>query len=499
MRLLCRNLYSHNNFYHTFAFSLRENMIRISKTKLYNILKTIINPRFYRGFFRFRSISLILLTLPVFFNACKDYESIGLDLISNPLNLKSETIAITAYTQLEDSLVVNGAVIHLLGLINDPVFGKTKAGIFTEALPRTLPPVLTKIHPDSLVIDSVVLSLAYVGYAGDTAVFQRLRVYEIDDIIPLDSIYSNHFINPKRDIEVLNPEFRPFPKRRVFFGEDTIGVSPHLRVRLDPEFGRKFVRDMDSLETNNAGFSNYDQFRNYLKGLYITVDDTNESAAILYFNLASTFSKIQIFYRNQEKETNNVYELPFGATLNRSYSYFDNFDHQFTSEPLRAQVLDGQTELGKDLLYVQSMVNYKVRIILPPVDELIQNRSDDIAINSARLIIPVDPDYAIDSLNIAQALILYREDGNNAGQLFSLSDQLVTIPGYFGGNYVSRTKEYSFNISRHLQMILENPELNTPLVLRVSGSIQNAGKVVLQGTERDNPMRLEIKYTQPSK
>jgi hypothetical protein len=133
------------------------------------------------------------------------------------------------------------------------------------------------------------------------------------------------------------------------------------------------------------------------------------------------------------------------------------------------------------------------------MDDFIENRADDIAINSARLIIPVDPTYAIDSINIAQALILYREDGDNAGQLFSLSDQLVNIPGYFGGNYVSRTKEYSFNITRHLQMILENPELNTPLVLRVSGSIQNAGRVVLQGTERDNPLRLEIKFTQPSK
>jgi hypothetical protein len=465
-------------------------------------LKTIINPRFYRGFFRFRSLSLAiaLFSLSVFFTACKDFDSIGLDLISNPLNLKSETVALTAYTQLEDSMIVSGAGIHLMGLINDPVFGKTKAGIFAEALPRTLPPALFKIHPDSLVIDSVILSLGYLGSSGDTAVFQRLRVYEIDEIIPLDSIYSNRFINQKKEIEVLNPVFRPFPRRRVFLGADTIGLPAHLRVRLDPEFGRKFITDMDLLETNNSTFTTYDQFRDYLKGLYITVDDADESAAILYFNLASAYSRVQIFYRNESKETNNMYELPFGGeTLNRNFTYFDNFDHQFTSDEVRAQVLDGQTELGKDFLFLQSMVNYKVRIVLPHVDDFIENRADDIAINSARLIIPVDPTYAIDSINIAQALILYREDGDNAGQLFSLSDQLVNIPGYFGGNYVSRTKEYSFNITRHLQMILENPELNTPLVLRVSGSIQNAGRVVLQGTERDNPLRLEIKFTQPSK
>jgi hypothetical protein len=471
-------------------------MIKIYNTKLCTVLKKTINPRFHRGFFRFYSwvVALIIAMSSQFFISCNELDEIGLDLIESPLTLKStDTTTVFAYTQIEDSLLANQADLNLLGFINDPVFGKTRASIYTEAFPRAIPPNFVDIHPDSLVIDSVVLSLAYVGYFGDITLPQHIRVYELNDTIPRDSIFSNRVLAVKRELEVINPEFIPNPTDTVFVGLDSIPLPAHLRVRLNNDFAQQFFDDREELEEMTI----YDQFRGYFKGLFITVEELEQPGAMLYFNLSSTVSRIQFFYRKTGVANNHSFEMILGDPTGRRYTHYDNFDHAFASDPIRAQIIEGDTLLGDSLLFVQSMSNYRVKIRLPYVSDFIDNTLGDIAINSARLIIPVDDLFLEDTLEIAQVLILFREDPERPGVLTNLDDQFIA-PGYFGGSLNEDAQQYTFNITQHLQQIIDDPSKNTPLYLRVSASIQNAGRVVLKGPGRDDPMRLEIKYTHPS-
>lgn len=435
--------------------------------------------------------------------SCNEFDSIGLDLIDNPLQFNStDTVSLVAYTQIDDSLMATNADLHLLGFTNDPVFGKTRAGIYTEALPASLS-IKFGIPADSLVVDSVMILMAYNGYAGDTTITQTIRVFELDAEIPIDSIYTNHTIPTRREIQVNNPTFLPRPTSKVFLGTDTIGKKPHLRINLDKEFGVRFIHTVDSLNDADNIFSTAQDYRDFFKGFFITVDEVEQPGAMMYFNLFDqTYSTFQIYYRKLGAEKGSLYEIRLGNATARRYTNFENFEHSFVSNDIRAQVFDGDTLQGDSLLFVQSMSNFRVKIQLPYISELLDDQSSDFAINSARLVIPIDTSFELDSVETARSLILFREIPGSPGKLTFLSDQFVAS-GYFGGGINTSKMEYVFNITQHLQMILDDPSLNTPLYLKVNGSVQNAQKIVLKGPGRKDAqgkttgLKLEIKYTQP--
>ncbi len=473
-------------------------MIKINYTKHIFILKKLINPRFYRGFFRLSSYKFFLGALGFVFilPSCNEMDSIGLDLIDNRIQLSTtDTVTVIAYTQKEDSLSVSGADFHLLGFTNDPLFGKVKASIFTEALPSSLPPTVVSISPDSLVIDSVILSLAYAGYAGDLQVAYNVRVHELMDVIPLDSLYSNTTIETKREITINNPVLQPMnPQDTLYLGDDSIMVPAQARLSLDQEFGRRFIVHMDSLNGQDAGYSTNDQFRQYFKGFLIEVDEPELSGSMLFINLTNSNSRFQIYYRKLGSETQYAYVMPLGDALGRRFTNFDNFQDQFSSNLINEQ-LQGDTLKGDSLLFIQSMATYRTKIQLPHFTKFIEDQNNEIAINSARLILPVEESMLPDSTFKALSLILFAEDPETPGRFVNLEDQFVTT-GYFGGNLDEEKMNYSFNITKHLQSILDDPSKITPLYLRVSGSFQNAGRIVLKGPGRQNPLRLEIHYTQ---
>jgi hypothetical protein len=467
-------------------------------------LKKHNNPRNLRGFFRLRSLMSALFAGALFLSvtSCNEYDSIGLDLVDQPLSINStDTISLVAFTAEEKPLITSQNSFLLLGFNHDPLFGKTRASIHTELLPVFIPPQFVNIHRDSLVVDSVVLSFGYAGYAGNPAIPQRLRVYELGEIIPRDTVYSDRALNIRREITVNNPvqSFRPNPRDSVMLGNDTVpNHPPHLRINLDREFGRRFIITMDSLREQNAGFTTGDQFREYLKGFHVTVDESDiPGGAILYFNINSAYTGFLIYYRKLGNENGHTYQIALNNPTGRRYNQYENFGHESASGLITAQ-LQGDTLQGDSLLFLQAMANYRVKLQIPHIAELFENRQGSFAINSARLVLPIDEAFPIDSVSMARQLIILRENPENREELIFIDDQLVdlSIPGYFGGVYSAKDKAYVFNITRHLQMILDNPNLNTPLYVRVSGSSQNAGRVVLKGPGRVNPMKLEIRYTQ---
>lgn len=471
-------------------------MIKITNSKSNIALKKIINPRYYRGFFRLKSFIVIgIMVFSLSFFACNEMDEIGLDLIDNPLQSNStDTITLVAYTQMEDSLTTNKNELSLLGFINDPVFGKTSAGIYTEALPRKLPPTFADIHPDSLRIDSVILSMVYVGYFGDTTQTHHVRVFELDEVIPSDSIiYSNRQIETREEILVYNAEFLPFPTDSVYLGVDNKPSKAQLRLRLDNEFGRRFIEDEDTLSEMSIN----EDFRSYFKGFYVSLEELAQPGSMLFFNLRDTLSKFTVYYGTQGVENQYTLNFLMSDPLARRFNHYENFDHQFVDNNIRAQIHEGDTLQGDSLLFVQSMSNLRVKIQMPYMQDFMEGTQGNIAINSARLIIPVDDDYLQDTLELARNLLLFREDPLQPGNIINLDDQFVA-PGYFGGQLDTLKREYSFNITRHLQGVIDDASLNTPLYLRVSGAAQNAGRVVLNGPGREQPLRLEIRYTQPN-
>lgn len=461
-------------------------------------MKKNLYPRFNRGFFSFKHLAIAgILSFTLFLFSCNEMDDIGLELVDNRIELfTSNDLPLVAYTQTEDSLLANFAQFNLLGFLNDPLFGKTRASFYAEALPRELPPFVADIPSDELRIDSVVLTLGIAGYFGDTLTPHSIKIYELLDTIPRDSIFSNRVLQKGQQIAVNNPQFYPMPNSIVFMGEDSTEFPPHLHFNLDPEFGRRFIEDRSEL----SGIEVNDQFRGYFKGFYFSVEDVDQQpGSILYMGLGSAMSRFQIFYGGEDTLVNYTFNLYLGDPVGRRFTTYENFSHDFAADIIRQQVIDYDTIRGDSLLFLQSMANFRVKIQLKDIEEFIAGKEGDIAINSARLVIPVDPDVIQDTLEIASNLFLFREladaPGSTTGRLI---DEAVSL-AYFGGQLSSDGTKYAFNITHHLQRIIDNPDENTPLYLRVSGSIQNAGRVVIKGPGRDNPLRVELKYTAPSR
>jgi hypothetical protein len=464
-------------------------------------LKKINNPRLSRGFFRFSSISAVFIILTgLYISSCtKEFDTIGMELIDDQLGLTSQTILpVSAFAEIEDSVPSSLANLQLLGLYNDPVFGKTRASIYTEALPQTIPfNIPGTVSPDSIVVDSVVLSLAYGGYFGNPSSYQLLSIFELEDTIPAGTIYSNKQLSYFPD-PLFSKSFIPQPEDTVYIlgpeGDTTSILPPHARFHLPESFGRKFI---DNSELTSE-FTSYEDYRGFFKGFHLTVGDNNNTpGAIMYFNLRSALSRLEIHYHyiSGEDTTTTFYNFPLSDQFNRRFSHFDNFGYTHASQEVQQQVLQGDTAAGMERTFIQSMANFRTKIWLPELEELIDNSSGQVAINSARLYLPIDTELLQDDLGYASRLILLR--GNEEGDLVNLSDFEFGLV-YFGGTINEDKTEYSFNITRHFQKVLSGETPNYPLYLRASNSFENASRAVLRGPAREeNPMRLEIKYTQP--
>ena len=77
--------------------------------------------------------TLVLLTC-ILLTSCKDeHTNIGEDILGNLVDTEfTDTITLQAYSILEDTINTTNTSANILGHINDPVFGKSNAGIFTQ-------------------------------------------------------------------------------------------------------------------------------------------------------------------------------------------------------------------------------------------------------------------------------------------------------------------------------------------------------------------------------
>lgn len=433
----------------------------------------------------------------MFFTSCnKDLDKIGLDLIDNRLKISVDTVLpLAAYTQLEDSLVTSQAERALLGYYSDPVFGATKASIFAEGIPRNIPfNIADENLSSALTVDSVVLSLAYSGYFGDLNTEHNIKVYELHDTVPAGRVFSNRVLTASPQ-PMHESSFLPLPNDTVVIirGADTTNYLPHLRLRLSESVGRKFI----DAQEQTSGFTSNDEFRGFFKGFHITVEETAGTGSMLYFNLASGLSRMQIFYKVSNDTIQRTWELPLYDPLARRYTHFNNMGLEGVSEEITKQVIEGDTMAGENRIFVQAMSKFRSKIILPSPEELLGEGKENVAINSAKLVLPVDKDFLEDTLAIASNLVLLH-GSETEGEFHNLQD-IALGSSYFGGTLNSEGTEYYFNITQHLQMVIDGHIPNFPLYLRVANSHQNAGRAVLKGTGRDNPLRLEIKFTEPLK
>ncbi len=406
---------------------------------------------------------------------------IGLQPASAELTVSfDDSSGLLVYSEREDSVRTDGNAIKtgMLGSMMDPVFGRTTAGIYTQfRLPEN-----GHTYGSDPVLDSVVLSLSYSGFYGDTAAQQSIKIYELTgEMFPDSTYYSNQSIPDDGQI-IASADFVPVPGDSITVGGNP--ASPQLRIRLSDEFGQKLI---------NAGsevYSDNESWLTFMKGLRITSDPAMAGGGIMLFDMLASNTALTVYYRTGEPQDT----LSFAFVSNSNCARFTAFDHNDYLDALpefRAQVLEQDTALGMKEFYLQSMGGVKARIRLPDIAGYFKD--GPVAINEAMLVFYINDDGAGLAPPPQLGLALVGEEGEylplpDAGEAGS----------YYGGLLNDNETQYFFRISRHVQRVLTGQSDNSSLALLISGASFRANRVVFYGPDQVNGdlrMRLNVIYT----
>ncbi len=429
-----------------------------------------------------------LLTTISFFSSCGKDNEFGIEINPdfNTLGaIYSDTFSIRTFSVISDSIrtdELNGP--SPLGNYIDPVFGELNASIVTQIrLEQSYNFIPDNGDINDIVIDSVVLYLAIDGYYGDIKE-QVFSVEILDEDVFKDSTYHNttNIITKAEDISKgLSIESNPlFPG---YFSGSLVDKAI-LGIPLDIE---KFARPIVNESGNSTldGNDGADEFLTFFKGIKIS-SGSGSNGGLYYINLLNSFSRIRLFYRDTSGLSSEHDTLDFDFNINSNCAYFHKVAHDYTGTEIENVV--NQPALGQNQFFIQTLGGINGRITIPSFDSLI---AKPIIINKAEIILPFE-DYLYDDYPSPSSLFISRK--NIEGGYEFLPD---LFEGTLGGNFNVVNKNYTFNITRHLNEVVSEKAINDTIKIFPNGNGITANRVVLNGmnsTKKDKA-KVVISYT----
>ena len=423
--------------------------------------------------------ALFVAVLAIFFAGCEEEPNeLGLNIQpgDNDLEVQTmDTLTLEAHSTRLDSIRSDETEFSLLGSYFDPVFGISTASFYTSF-------VLSNADHDfgsNPVADSIILSLPYKNHYGDTVTQQNLEIYELSEKIIGDSIYysTNNFDHKNQELSS-NYSFTPNPKDSVLV--DTTAMAPHIRIKLDHSLAEKLITATDEQ------MGDIDEFKDFFKGLYVKANpvDNPGTGSISYLGLTSSLSKLTLYYHND-----SIDSTAFNYTVNTGtarVNHFNHYGYQEASPDFKQQVLQGDSTLGNQKVFLQAMAGVNAELRIPHAESL----NEKIAINDAMLYLPAEENELFDHPDKLN-LFIRTADGN-----------LTTLPdynegeAYFSGYYDNKNSRYRFRITRYLQSMIKGEQETKELFINIPQSMTKANRLILKGPEAaERNMRIRIIYT----
>lgn len=427
---------------------------------------------------------LVLLIISLITSCNKKADQVGLGLQPASAELSvvfDNSSGLVAYSVREDSVRTDANAIKtgMLGSMLDPVFGKTTAQIFSQFR------LSENGHNfgEGAILDSLVLSLAYSSFYGDTMTQQTVRVYELSEDMDPDTTYYSHNSIADFGEEIAVHTFIPGPADTLLF--DSVPQAPQLRIPLSAAFGEKLIN------ADAAVYDDNESWLEFMKGLRIATDPVSADGGILLFDMLESATVLTIYYRSADNEDTLSFEFLSNSNCAR-FTAFDHNDYLDASMDLKSQILDGDTTGGDAMYYLQGMGGVKAQLRLPDIMSYFDN--GPVAINQAKLIFRIYDDGSGLDGPPQLGLAMVDEDGD----YLPVADANEVV-SYYGG-YLSESEDhYFFRISQHVQQILTGQIPNYPLVLLIQGASFRANRVILLGPDAmingDDRMMLEVTYT----
>lgn len=260
---------------------------------------------------------------------------------------KDTTLEINAKNTNFDTISVSVGDDNVIGYLNDPIFGKTTASMAATFMAPYFP-FRFPAAKDSLHIDSVVLSLAYRGFWGDSTQPVSLRVFRIEgeQYFKKDTAFKN-VQDIERGLE-LTENYTP----KKFYIRDAPFDSAHfndIRIRLDSSFGTELLKNYDT----TTAYANDSLFTAYLKGLI--VESELNGNTLIRTNLLDTGTKLILYYRYDRSDSVGKQDTTYvNFTVDQFVSPHCNTIIRDRSGTEMAQYLPSNSNPEDDKLYIQS-------------------------------------------------------------------------------------------------------------------------------------------------
>lgn len=450
-------------------------------------------------YYNFLFKALIFSALAIFGISCsKTTEKIGNGLL--PENdhfgvLYTDTIEIVCHSEVIDTMATKNMSTLLLGSMMDPVMGRTNAGFVTQ-LHLSAPNQRFGAQP---VVDSVVLQLALSGYYGDTTTMQTVHVYALADSLSASENYyqfSDTDVEPTDLANGYQYTFQPKTTGWVV-GSDTL-TNAVIRIPLDNSFGQ-YLMDADT-----SFYAAADVFKQYCYGLKVCCESVSEDGGIAYISpLLNDVTVLQLYYHDEAEEEANGKRYNYYITS--TDTYYSQYDHDYSlGEPgFIQQVINHDTLLGQQVLYLQSMGGIRSLIQFPNLrhwEDSLAGTRRHLILNEAKLILPASAQLGDSSVFVAPSSLALLS--LNADSTTSLVPDYYEGTSYYGGTYTSSTKSVTFRIAEYLQRVMQGKTDSRGLYLSITGAAYNAQRWIIAGpegatsdAEEADCLRCEIKYS----
>lgn len=394
-------------------------------------------------------LALVLLTT---FTACKRNDGnivITGQQKSDQLTIfRTDTFTLKASTVLEDSLPANNLTYVLLGEFHDPLLGKSKASIYAKM--NILAP--ENNFPNTIEPDSALLYIPLVdglNFYGNQLTKQKIQIYELDEALAGSSIYYQKQSKPKVKNNPTTDYYGSIYRQKIDsirYQKGKMGLKPGLLIKLSKEFARELqTMPSEAYQTNEGLLKHF-------KGIAIVPQNDELNPGDGGFGVLDLANAININYRAK-----------ILLYYNDTSTYIFGFDGRSTivntsetgpyPEIVEAQLR--QPAKHYNTTYVQALNGLKTKIEIPHLLNLVQsgtNGENNVGINNATLRLYVDENTTVHYF-APPRMNLFQPTSRSSDRNRLVEDALAS-PTKFGGVYNDKGRYYQFDITRHLQNVL---------------------------------------------
>ena len=414
-----------------------------------------------------RAITWILAIFTLYFiSSCNQKGSAGFGLVPGTgLNnvVMQEDFKLVTTTVLEDTIRTRNLTRALLGSINDPVFGGMKTGFYSQL--RLPVDNLSFGNLAIITVDSVVLSLPYSAFYGDTTSALKFNVYELDEKLIYDSSYYQVSVLKTKPAllgsQTINRFYPSSQKQSVEIKDganDTVTIAPTLRVHLNDNWIKTIMA-----KSGQSELSSNSNFLEYFKGVFIETEQVGSGGGIYSFNVTTNVSTISVYYKEGTTRRKFDFLMNNSSVKVNQYIRDDKGSVKFNIK---------QVDPANQLVYIQGLGSLKTKIELPDIRKIIA--TNDVAVNKAELYFYVDntvPNF--DVYTPTSRILVIKVDSQQRNDI--IPDQFQS---YYDGNYNKACGCYKVNITKYVQdLVYSNKDYG--LYLTVFNSTIEASRTVI--------------------